>query len=59
MKSLKISIVTTLALSVAWWLHIPHRMWPAHPMLADVLMGIFLCILLQVLWVEPKPSEKE
>ena len=59
MKTLKISAVATIALTVAWWLRIPHRFWPMHPMLADLLIGIVLCVLLQVLWVEPKPSTKK
>jgi hypothetical protein len=52
LKTLKISVVATLALTLAWWLRIPHRMWPMHPILADVLIGIVLCVLLQVLWVD-------
>lgn len=59
MKTLKISVVATIALTLAWWLRIPHRMWPAHPMLADLLIGLVLCVLLQVLWVEPKPTGKK
>ena len=58
MKTLKISAVATVALTLAWWLRIPHRLWPAHPMLADLLMGVVLCLLLQALWVESKPAEK-
>jgi len=58
-KSLKITAVATVALTLAWWMRIPHRMWPAHPILADTAIGIFLCVLLQVLWVEPKASEKK
>jgi hypothetical protein len=52
LKTLEISVVATLALTLAWWLRIPHRMWPMHPILADVLIGIVLCVLLQVLWVD-------
>ena len=59
MKTLKISIVATITLTVAWWLRIPHRLSPAHPMLADLLIGIVLCALLQFLWVEPKVSAKK
>jgi len=33
-------------------------MWPAHPMLADLLIGIILGVLLQVLWLEPKSVKK-
>ena len=59
MKTLKISVVATVALTVAWWARIPQRMWPEHPMLADLLMGIVLCVLLQVLWAEPKSAAKK
>ena len=59
MKTLKISAVATVALTLAWWLRIPHRMWPAHPMFADLLIGLVLCALLQFLWVEPKSAEKK
>ena len=58
MKTLKISLVASVALTVAWWLRIPHRMWPEHPMLADLLMGLVLCLLLQVLWFESKTPTK-
>jgi hypothetical protein len=59
LKTLKISLVATLALTLAWWLRIPHRVWPGHPLLGDLVMGLVLCALLQVLWVEPKASEKK
>jgi hypothetical protein len=59
LKTLKISIVATAALTLAWWLRIPHCMWPGHPLLADLLMGLVLCVLLQVLWVEPKAPAKK
>jgi len=53
LKTLKISVIATIALTVAWWLRIPHRISPGHPMMADLMMGIVLCVLLQILWVEP------
>jgi len=59
MKTLKVSAVATIALTLAWWVRIPHRMWPAHPIMADILIGIILCIVLQVLWVEPKTPKKK
>lgn len=59
MKTLTISIVATVALTLGWWLRIPHRLWPAHPFLADLFIGIVLCGLLQVLWEGPKPAEKK
>jgi hypothetical protein len=55
-KTLKIGVVATGALTVAWWLRIPHHLWPGHPTLADLLIGLVLCVLLQVLWVEPKAA---
>jgi len=58
-KTFKISAVATVALTLAWWLRIPHRMWPGHPLLADLAMGLVLCALLQFLWVEPKAAEKK
>ena len=58
MKTLKISVVATVAMAVAWWLRIPQRLWPAHPLVADVLMSLFLCVLLQILWTEPKAATK-
>jgi len=59
LKTLKISVVATIALTLAWWLRIPQRMWPTHPMLGDLLIGIILSLLLQVLWVESKPAAKK
>jgi len=53
-KTFKISLVATLALTLAWWLRIPQGMWPSHPLLADLMIGLVLCALLQFLWVEPK-----
>ena len=58
MKTLKISVVATVAMTVAWWLHLPHRIWPEHPLLADFLMALALCVLLQILWTEPKAGSK-
>ena len=58
-KSLKISAVATVALTLAWWGRIPHRMWPEHPVVADLFIGVVLCLLLQVLWVEPMPTVKK
>ena len=54
MKTLKISLVATAALMVAWWLHLPVKVWPEHPMLADFLMALALCIVLQLVWSDAK-----
>jgi hypothetical protein len=57
MKTLKISLVATIAAMLAWWLRLPHRIWPAHPQFADFLMALVLCGVLQFVWSEPT-SEK-
>ena len=54
MKTLKISMVATLASILAWELRFPHRIWPAHPYLADFLMALTLCIVLQLTWSDSK-----
>jgi len=59
LKTLKISVVVTIALTLAWWFRLPHRLWPTHPMLVDLLIGVVLCVLLQFLWEEPKASAKK
>ena len=57
MKTLKISVVATIAATVGWWLRIPHKIWPAHPYLADVLVSLALCVVLQVVWSDPKKPD--
>jgi len=59
MKTLTITVVATIALTVGWWLRIPHRLWPMHPFLADLFIAIVLCVLLQVAWEAPKSAEKK
>jgi len=54
MKTLKISLVATLAAILAWQLHMPHRLWPAHPQLASFLMALILCVILQLIWTNSK-----
>lgn len=56
MKTLKITVVVTAALMVAWWLHLPARVWPEHPMLADFLMALVLCVVLQLVWSDAKQA---
>ena len=56
MKTLKISLVATAALMVAWWLHLPAKVWPEHPMVADFLMALALCIVLQLVWSDAKKA---
>jgi uncharacterized membrane protein YadS len=57
MKTLKISLVATIAATLAWWLHLPQKMWPAHPMFADFLLALVLCIVLQVVWSDETKSQ--
>jgi hypothetical protein len=54
MKTLKISLIATIAATAAWFLHIPQAIWPAHPQLADVLLALVTCVLLQVAWTHAK-----
>jgi hypothetical protein len=54
MKTVWISVVATLAAILAWWLGIDRRIWPAHPQLADFLIALGLCIVLQFTWPDTK-----
>jgi ABC-type Fe3+-siderophore transport system permease subunit len=56
MKTLKISIVATIAATLALWLGVANRIWPAHPQFAVFLLALVICIVLQVTW--PKPNER-
>jgi len=58
MKTLKISVVATLAATLAWWFGVPQKIWPAHPLFADFLLALVLCIVLQIVWTDSKPSLK-
>ena len=58
MKTLKISLVATLASMLAWWLRFPHRIWPAHPYFADFLIALILCVVLQFVWSDPTSELK-
>jgi hypothetical protein len=58
MKTLKISLVATLASILAWWLRVPHRIWPTHPQLADFLLALVVCLVLQFAWKDPKAEPK-
>ena len=59
MKTLKISLIATVASIVAWWMHVPHKFWPAHPQLADFVLALILCVVLQVVWTDPEPKPKK
>jgi hypothetical protein len=58
MKTLKISLVATVAVTLAWWFHLPQAIWPDHPMLADTLLALALCLVLQYTWTSPKSDTK-
>lgn len=59
MKTVKISVVATVASILAWAVHVPQIVWPAHPRFADFLMALGLCIILQVVWADPAKSKNE
>ena len=59
MKTLKITVVATVAATLGWWLRLPHKLWPAHPYLADTFMALVLCIVLQVVWTDPRAESKK
>jgi hypothetical protein len=54
MKTLKISLVATIAATVMWQLRIPHRIWPAHPGFADFLLTLIITLVIQFSWSNPK-----
>jgi hypothetical protein len=58
MKTLKISLVATLASMLVWWLRFPHRIWPAHPYFADFLIALILCVVLPLVWSDPASELK-
>ncbi|MGO9086513.1 MAG: hypothetical protein ACLQBK_14895 [Candidatus Sulfotelmatobacter sp.] len=55
MKTLKISVVATIAGMLAWWLGVARGIWPDHPQFALFLMVLVLGIVLQITW--PKPDK--
>jgi len=58
LKTLKISLVATLATILAWRVHVPQTMWPRHPQLALVLFSLIVCLVLQLVWAESGPTDK-
>lgn len=60
LRTLKISLVATIASVLAWFLHLPQKVWPDHPQFADFLLAVVLCIVLQFIWTDtpagPKPA---
>jgi hypothetical protein len=54
MRTLKISLIATIAATAAWYLRIPQTIWPSHPQMADLLLALVTCVLLQVAWTIAK-----
>jgi len=53
MRTLKISLVATIAAMLAWWLGFAQKIWPAHPQIAVFLLALVIVIVLQFTWPEP------
>jgi hypothetical protein len=53
MKTLKITLVATVAATLSWWLGFAQKIWPQHPRLADFLLALVIYIVLQFTWPEP------
>ena len=59
LKTLKISVVASLAATLAWWpLRLPQRLWPEHPIIADFLLTLALTVLLQFAWPDSKSAKE-
>jgi len=56
MKTLKISVVATIATVLAWVVRLPQKMWPGHPQMAAFFLALILCLALQFVWTEGKPE---
>lgn len=54
MKTLKISVVATMAALLAWELGIPQKVWPAHPAFADFLLTLIITLVIQFSWANAK-----
>jgi len=54
MKTLKISLIASLIGTATWfgaWVFgVGHRMWPAHPQMANFLLTLVTTIAVQVAW---------
>lgn len=59
MRTLKISLVATIASILAWQLRLPHKISPAHPYVMDFLLALILCLVLQFVWSDPKVEPKK
>jgi hypothetical protein len=51
-------MVATLAATLAWLLRLPHKLWPEHPQFAGFLMALILCLVLEVVWTNPRSEPK-
>jgi uncharacterized membrane protein YkvI len=56
MKTLKITVVATIAAMLAWWLGFAQKIWPVHPQFAVFLLALVICIVLQFTWPKPDKS---
>jgi hypothetical protein len=54
MKTVKISFIATLAAILAWRIRLPHKVWPAHPQVADLVIAAAISIILQLAWTDPE-----
>jgi len=59
LKTIEISVIATLAAVLAWWMRLPHRIWPGHPFFCLFLMTLMLGIVLQVTWPDSKKSDSK
>ncbi len=59
MKTLKISLIATLASILAWRMRVPQKFWPAHPQLGGLLLAAILCIALELVWFDREPVTKK
>jgi len=59
MKTLRISLIATAAAIIGWRMRVPHKVWPAHPQLADFFLALIICIVLQIVWSDPEPAPKK
>ena len=57
MKTLKISLVATIAGALAWYLGFSRIIWPEHPHSADFLLALVICLVLQFTWPEQKKPD--
>ena len=54
MKTLKASLVASIIGTGAWMLGLTRMMWPAHPIIADLLLTVGATFALMYAWPEPQ-----